>query len=404
MTKRKQPNLSRTRALAPTALLSDIRRLILDTRAQVAVAINAGLTLLYWEIGERIRKDVLQGKRAGYGEEIVSALSRQLEAEFGRGFSRRNLFNMIRFAEVFPDRKIVHALSAQLGWTHFRQIIYLDDPLKRDFYAEMCRIERWSTRILEKKIQSMLFERTALSKKPAKLAEMELKQLREDDLVTPDLVFRDPYLLDFLGLKDTYAEKDLETAILREMEAFLLEMGVGFAFLERQKRISLDGDDYYLDLLFYHRRLRRLVAVELKIGDFKPADAGQMRLYLRWLDRYERQTGEEAPLGLILCAGKKEETIQLLDLDKDSIRVASYWTNVLPKQELERKLHEAVRLARTRVNQLRGLVAELPMASEAAFTRSVSSADIIALTKTSTQSSGSRHRLSSSRTMKRKRA
>ena len=404
MTKRKQPNLPRARALAPTALLGDIRRLIVDTRAQVAAAINAGLTLLYWEIGERIRKDILQEKRAEYGEEIVTALARQLEAEFGRGFSRSNLFNMIRFVEVFPDRQIVHALSAQLRWTHFRQIIYLDEPLKRDFYAEMCRIERWSTRTLEKKIQSMLFERTALSKKPAKLAEMELKQLREDDLVTPDLVFRDPYLLDFLGLKDTYAEKDLEAAILREMESFLLEMGVGFAFLERQKRISLDGDDYYMDLLFYHRRLRRLVAIELKIGDFKPADAGQMRLYLRWLDRYERQAGEDTPIGLILCAGKKEETIQLLDLDKDSIRVSSYWTDVLPKQELERKLHEAVRLARTRVNQLRSLVAEPPTTSEAIFTKSVSTADTIALAETSAQSSGSRRRTSSSRTMKRKRA
>jgi predicted nuclease of restriction endonuclease-like (RecB) superfamily len=402
MAKRKQPNLSRAHTLTPTALLDDIRRLIVDTRTQVAVAINAGLTLLYWEIGARIRKDILQEKRAEYGEEVVTALARQLEVEFGRGFSRSNLFSMVRFAEVFPDLEIVQALTGQLSWTHFTKIIYLNDQLKRDFYAEMCRIERWSTRTLEKKIQSMLFERTALSKKPATLAEMELKQLREDDLVTPDLVFRDPYLLDFLGLKDTYAEKDLEAAILREMESFLLEMGVGFAFLERQKRISLDGDDYYMDLLFYHRRLRRLVAVELKIGDFKPADAGQMRLYLRWLDRYERQAGEEAPVGLILCAGKKEETIQLLDLDKDSIRVSSYWTNVLPKQELERKLHEAVRLARTRVNQLRSLVAESPTTSEAAPTNSVTTDDTIAPAEASLQSRGPRRRTLSSRRMKRK--
>jgi hypothetical protein len=170
--------------------------------------------------------------------------------------------------------------------------------------------------------------------------------LREEDKLTPELVFRDPYLLDFLGLKDTYAEADLETAILREMESFILELGVGFAFMERQKRITVDGDDYYLDLLFYHRRLRRLVAIELKLGDFKPADKGQMELYLRWLDKYERRDEEDAPIGLILCAGKKEETVRLLDMEGSGIRVASYWTEALPKAELERKLHEAVILAR----------------------------------------------------------
>ena len=314
--------------------------------------------MLYWHIGQRIRSDVLRKRRAGYGEAIVATLSAQLVAEFGRGFSTRNLFNMVRFAEAFSDRAIVHALSAQLGWTHFRQIIYLDDLLKRDFYAEMCRIERWSTRTLEKKIGSMLFERTALSRKPAKLAAMELQQLREEDTLTPDLVFRDPYVLDFLGLKDTFAEKDLESAILREMEAFLLELGVGFAFLERQKRITVDGEDFYLDLLFYHRHLRRLVAIDLKLGEFKPGDKGQMELYLRWLNRYERQPGEETPIGLILCAGKREETIELLDLERSGIKVSSYWTQALPKAEMERKLHEAVRLARERLQT----AAELPRA------------------------------------------
>jgi predicted nuclease of restriction endonuclease-like (RecB) superfamily len=210
----------------------------------------------------------------------VSALGTQLTAEFGRGFSRRNLFNMVRFAGVFPDPRIVRPLAAQLSWTHFSLIIYLEDPLKRDFYAEMCRIERWNKRTLEKKIGGMLYERTALSRKPEKLSALELKQLREEDKLTPDLVFRDPYILDFLGLKHTYAEKDLEAAILREMEAFILELGVGFCFVARQQRTQIDDRDYYLDPLFYHRKLRRLIAIGLKLGKFEAGDKGQMELYL----------------------------------------------------------------------------------------------------------------------------
>lgn len=332
-------------------LIRDLRALIIEARMNVARTINAELTLLYWHIGQRIRQDILKKRRAAYGREIVAALGRQLEAEFGRGFGEKNLHRMVQFAEVFPDEEILAALRRELGWTHFKQLIPIDDPLKREFYAEMCRMERWSTRTLDRKIQSMLFERTALSKKPDKLISRELKALREEDKLTPDLVFRDPYLLDFLGLKDTYAEKDLEAAILREMEAFILELGVGFAFMERQKRITVDGDDYYLDLLFYHRRLRRLVAIELKLGDFKPADKGQLELYLRWLDKYERHDEEDVPIGLILCAGKKEETVRLLDMEGSGIHVASYWAEALPKAELERKLHEAVVLARRRLAQ-----------------------------------------------------
>ena len=336
-------------ARKPTALLADVRELILQAREVVARAVDSGLTTLYWHVGRRVRQDILKEKRAEYGEEIVAALARQLETEFGRGFGEKNLRRMVQFAERFPDGKIVAALLRQLGWTHFTMLLPINDPLKRDFYAEMCRIERWSTRTLRAKLDGMLFERTALSRKPEKLATMELKQLREEDKLTPDLVFRDPYLLDFLGLKDSYAERDLEAAILREMESFILELGVGFAFLERQKRITVDGEDYYLDLLFYHRPLRRLVAIELKLAEFKPGDKGQMELYLRWLDRYERKEGEDKPIGLILCAGKRHETVELLDLEQSGIRVSSYWAEALPKKELERKLHDAVRLARARL-------------------------------------------------------
>jgi predicted nuclease of restriction endonuclease-like (RecB) superfamily len=336
---------------SPKALLADVRELILAAREGVARTVNAALTFLYWEVGNRISVDILKRKRADYGEEIVQTLSAQLEAEFGRGFSRRNLFSMVAFAEAFPDRKIVQTLSAQLGWSHFKEIIPLQDGLKRDFYAEMCRIERWSVRTLRRKIGGMLFERTALSRKPDKLIRQELDALRDGDKITPDLVFRDPYVLDFLGLKDTYNEEDIETAILREMEAFILELGIGFAFLERQKRMQIDSRDYYLDLLFYHRKLRRLVAIDLKLAEFEAADKGQMELYLKWLQKNEQGTDEAPPLGIILCAGKRQEHVELLELERSGIHVASYVTDTIPKKQLERKLREAVRLARARLEE-----------------------------------------------------
>jgi predicted nuclease of restriction endonuclease-like (RecB) superfamily len=336
-------------AASALQLLADIRLMIEETRSAVASTVNAGLTLLYWRIGKRINDDVLHGVRADYGKAVVATLGKQLETEFGRGFSLKSLRHMIRFAEVYPDVEIVSSLLRQLSWSHFLTLIYLKDPLQREFYTEMCRLERWSTRVLQSRIQSMLFERTALSRRPEQLIVEELDALRTEDRLTPELIFRDPYLLDFLGLRDSFSERDLESAILREIEAFLLELGGGFAFVERQKRITLDGDDFYLDLLFYHRRLRRLVVVELKIGDFRPADAGQMELYLRWLNRYERQLGEETPLGIILCAGKKQEQVELLELGQSGIHVAEYLTELPPRELLQQKLHAAIVQARARL-------------------------------------------------------
>ena len=332
-------------------LLGDLRQLIAEARQDVARQVNSALVLLYWRVGQRIRQDILKEKRAEYGERIVSALGTQLELEFGRGFGEKNLRRMVQFVEQFPDVPIVAALLRQLGWTHFTMLLPISDPLKRDFYAEMCRVERWSTRTLRGKIDGMLFERTALSKKPKELIRHELDALRADDKLTPDLVFRDPYFLDFLGLKDRYIEKDIEDAIMREMENFILELGVGFTFVARQKRIQVDSDDFYLDLLFFHRGLRRLVAIELKLRDFQPGDKSQMELYLRWLAKYEQKPGEQTPIGLILCAGKKREQIELLELEKSGIRVASYWTKVLPRKLLQRKLHEAIQHARERLIQ-----------------------------------------------------
>lgn len=334
---------------APAKLIADLRKLIEESRQAVAQTVNTALVWMYWNIGKRIREDILKQKRAEYGEQIVATLSQQLTAEFGKGFDRFSLSRMIKFAEFFPDERIVAALGQQLSWSHFRLLLPFDDPLQRDFYAEMCRVERWSVRTLQAKINGMLFERTALSKKPALLARQELDALRDEDHLTPDLVFRDPYFLDFLGLADTYAEKDLEAAILRELEAFILEMGAGFAFVARQKRVTVDGEDYYLDLLFYHRGLRRLVAIDLKLGRFQAADKGQMELYLRWLEQPEKQPGEESPLGLILCAGKSDEHVELLRLDETGIRVSAYLTELPPRKLLEKKLHDVLRAARARL-------------------------------------------------------
>ncbi|MFO0605036.1 MAG: PDDEXK nuclease domain-containing protein [Polyangiales bacterium] len=338
-------------ALAPAdeALLSDLRTVIEKARGELARAVNSAVVMVNWHVGRRIRSDLLLEARAPYGKQVVALLAERLTAIYGAGFSRPQLFHMIRFAEVFPQEEIVSTASRQLGWSHFLEVIYLDDALRRDFYVELCRAERWSVRTLRAKVQSMLFERTALSRKPDELARQEVAKLRETDQLTPDLVFRDPYLLDFLGLADTYSEKDLERAILRELEQFLLEFGDGFAFIGRQKRITIDAEDYYIDLLFYHRGLRRLVAVDLKLGRFQAADKGQMELYLRWLDAHERKPGEEAPLGLILCAGKSDEHVALLRLEETGIRVAEYLTALPAREVLEKKLHDAIRAARERL-------------------------------------------------------
>jgi predicted nuclease of restriction endonuclease-like (RecB) superfamily len=334
--------------LPPETLVRDVRRLISDARRQTAAAVNVGLTLLYWKLGERIRREVLGSERAGYGEQIVATLSHELTTEFGRGFERTNLTRMMKFAEAFPHEEIVATLSHQLSWSHFRELLPLDKPLQREFYAEMCRMEGWSVRTLRGRIDSMLYERTALSRKPEELARQELAALKESGEVGPALVLKDPYILDFLGLKDQYIERDFEDAILRELEMFLLELGAGFSFIARQKRIQLDGEDFYIDLLFYNRKLKRLVAVELKQGSFRAEYKGQMELYLRWLAKYESEDAEGPPLGIILCAGASTGQIELLELGSAGIHVAEYLTVLPPRDVLERKLKDAVGAARLR--------------------------------------------------------
>lgn len=331
-------------------LLNDLRSLIDQARTRVAQQVNTELVALYWQMGTRIKAEILTEGRADYGKQVLETLGRQLNLEYGRGFDRTALTRMVQFAELFPAFEIVATLSHKLGWSHFIELLPLENELKRNFYAEMCSIEGWSVRTLRDKIKRMLFERTAIAKKPEDVAEQELKLLRERGELTPDLVFRDPYLLDFLGLTGAYDEKDVENAIVREMEQFLLELGTHFSFIARQKRIPFDSNDYYLDLLFFHRKLKRLVAIDLKLSSFKPDYKGQMEFYLRWLDKYERCEGEESPIGLILCAGKpRTGTIELLGLHESDIRVAEFITDELSKEVLGTKFHEAIKNARERL-------------------------------------------------------
>lgn len=331
------------------ALLADVRQLIDGARTRVALAVNAELTLLYWQVGIRVRSEVLLGERAVYGEAVVKELAARLTVEYGKGWSEKQLRHCLRLAETFPDEAILSAVRRELSWTHIKALIYIDDALKRDFYIELCRLERWSSRQLQERMNSMLYERSALSRKPEETIRQELALLQQTQEMSPDVLLKDPYVLDFLGLNDRYLEKDLEDAILRDMEQFLLELGAGFSFVARQKRLQIDRDDFYIDLLFYNRKLRRLVAVELKLGEFKAEYKGQMELYLRWLAKNEQEPQELPPIGIILCAGKKQEQIELLELGKSGIHVAEYLTVLPPREALQARLHQAIEAARKRV-------------------------------------------------------
>jgi predicted nuclease of restriction endonuclease-like (RecB) superfamily len=336
--------------ISKTGLVSEIKALIEQSKQQLASTVNVALSSLYWQIGKRVQEEILQNKRAEYGKEIILTLSRQLEKDYGKGWSEKQLRHCLQFSKTFNNIEIVSTLWRQLSWSHFKEIIYLEDNLKREFYIQMCIHEKWSVRVFNERIKSMLYERTALSKKPELTIENDLELLKKEQKLTPDIVFKDPYVLDFLGLKDTYSEKDLETSIIAELQRFIIELGSDFAFLARQKRITIDTTDYYIDLLFYHRRLKCLVAIDLKIGNFEASHKGQMELYLRYLEKHEVVEGENSPIGLILCSGKNEEHIELLQLEKSNIRVADYFT-FLPSQEiLKQKLHQAIEIAKRKFN------------------------------------------------------
>jgi predicted nuclease of restriction endonuclease-like (RecB) superfamily len=330
-------------------LFQEIRQLIDAAKQRTAVTINAEITLLYWQVGKRIQTEILQGQRAEYGKQIILSLSEQLTQTYGKGWGEKHLRHCLRLAETFPNDQIVSTLCRELSWSHLRLLLYMNDPLKREFYIEIAQLEHWSVRQLQERINSMLYERTALSRQPEDTIRYDLEQLRKTQQPSPNFLLKDPYILDFLDIKDRYLEKDLEDAILRDIEQFLLELGAGFTFIARQRRIQIDNDDYYIDLLFYNRKLKRLVAIDLKLGSFKADYKGQMELYLRWLAKHDQEPNEQPPLGIILCAGKKQEQIELLELDKSGIHVAEYLTVLPPKELLQAKLQESITSARCRL-------------------------------------------------------
>lgn len=320
------------------ALLNELAILIEQSRRQVAVAAKSAVTILFWHVGKRINQHILQNKRAEYGKQIVPTVSAQLENRYGRNFTEKNVRRMMQFAEQFTDEQIVVTVSRQLSWSHILNILPIKSFEAKIFYAKIVSEQGLSVRELREQIGRKVFERTEIANTQLALQEH-----------IPLNTFKDPYILDFLQLKSSYLEHDLETAILRELEQFIMETGRGIAFLERQKRMIIDGEDFYLDLLFFHRKLKRLIAIELKLGKFQAKDKGQMELYLKWLDKYEKQEGEEKPVGLILCAEKSKEQVELLEMHKDGIVVAEYWTELPPKKELEKRLHQALIEARERI-------------------------------------------------------
>jgi len=327
-------------------LFNDIVQLIQRGQQHVATEINSTIVLLYWSIGKRINDEILLDKRADYGDQVIDKISGQLILEFGKGYSRSALFRMVRFVKFYPDHRIVATVSRQLSWSHIIILCQMDEANKREFYTQMSCIERWCVRALRNKIDSMLFERTVISKRPEAVIQYELDKLAKTQQLTPELVFRDPCFLDFVGLDTKYSESDLESAILDHITEFIQEIGHDFCFVARQKRMATQKKDRYLDLLFFHRGLRRLVAIELKLAQFEPEHKGQMEWYLRWLDKNERKPGEERPIGIILCADKDAEDVEYLELDQSGIHVAQYLTELPPKELMEAKLHAAIAIAK----------------------------------------------------------
>lgn len=330
-------------------LLQGIALLIEQAKQKIAISLNVETSCLYWSIGNYINTHLKENNRLTYGARILATLSQKLIQMYGKGYSYSALTRMCKVAEIFDETNLA-TVSQQLSWSHLIEISSLNSEIQREFYVTMSIQGNWSIRELRTQINKMLFERSAIAQLPEGETIKNLKALRQENTILPDLVFKNTYVLDFLDLPHFYNENELEIALINTMEHFIMELGNGFAFLERQKRITVDEEDYYLDLLFYHRKLKRLIAIDLKLGKFKPAYKGQMELYLRWLEKYEMQKEEEKPIGLLLCSEGNTEHIELLLLNEPEIKVAQYLTEFPNKQWFSDKLQKALKIAKMNEN------------------------------------------------------
>lgn len=345
MSKRKKEELSVVQPpIDENQLFARVTEIIENRKYRAVTHANRETTMMFWEVGQYINTVILGEKRAAYGKKVLTNLATRLTANYGRNFAERNLYRMMLFAERFIDAEILPTLSAKLSWSHIIELLPLRTTEAQLYYAHEVAKRNLGIRELRRQISHKAYERREIAN--AELSEQS---------TVPFNVFKDPYLLDLFGLKENFLEADLEKAILKDLEAFLLEFGHGFTFVERGKRMIVDGEDNELDLLFYHRMLKRLVAVELKLGRFKAAYMGQMLLYLKWLDRYERQEGEEAPIGIILCATANREKVELLEMDKAGIAVAEYWTHLPPKAEFEAKIKALLLEAKERLERRKSM-------------------------------------------------
>ncbi len=315
---------------APKRAYENIRQILEKARATAYRAVNFAMVTAYWEIGRVIVEEEQKGKeRAKYGEHLIKQLSQKLTTEYGEGFTETNLKYMRLFYLKF---QISHALSDQLSWTHYRLLLRVENENSRNFYLQETVNSRWSTRELERQIGALLYERLALSKDKAGVKQLSVKGIvvnKPEDLV------KDPYVLEFLGLKENekYLESDIETALLGKLKDFLLELGKGFSFVARQKRISVDGDHYYVDLVFYNYLLRCFVLIDLKVGKLIPQDIGQLDFYVRYFEKEMKRGGDNPTIGLILCSDKNETMVKYTLLSKNKNIFASKYKLYLPSEE-----------------------------------------------------------------------
>ncbi|OWP86420.1 hypothetical protein BWK60_08940 [Flavobacterium covae] len=316
--------------LSNPTIISDIKSLISNARTSAIKAVDYQRTLLYWHIGERIFNEEQQGKdRADYGEYLIKYLSEQLQPEFGSGFSYRELHRYRQFYRTFP---IVDSLRPQLSWTHYRTLIRIDNEDKREYYIAETAKNNWSVRQMERQINSQLYERLLLSNDK----ESVLAVARNEVLPThPNEIIKDPMVLEFLGLKreSAYYEKDLEQAIITHLQDFLLELGNGFSFVARQKRIHLEGDDFFVDLVFYNRMLQSFVIFEIKTHKLTHEDLGQLQMYVNYFDRVEKLPHEKPTIGVLLCADKNNAVVKFSLPEENKTILASQYELILPSEE-----------------------------------------------------------------------